>query len=170
MKKNGFFTFIFSFIPGAGQMYQEYMKRGLSIMILSGIFLALAAMIGSPIFIIPILVICAYSFFDTYHIRNMTEEKIKEFKDEYIWNENTLGLSIDKSKLNNNRKIIGYILIIVGIYVLFDSVFLRMAWQLEIEWLSILCAMLSRYTPTVAASLVAVFAGFKLITPKDKED
>lgn len=170
MKKNGFFTFIFSFIPGAGQMYQEYMKRGLSIMILAAIFLTLAAMIGSPIFITPIFVICAYSFFDTYNIRNMSEEKRSEFNDEYIWNENNLGVSINKSKIKNNRKIIGYILIIIGIYVLFDSVFLRIAWQLEIEWLSTLCATLSRYTPTVIASIVAVFVGFKLITPNDKED
>ena len=31
MKKNGFLTFIFACIPGAGQMYYGYMQRGLSI-------------------------------------------------------------------------------------------------------------------------------------------
>lgn len=30
MYKNGFLTLCFSFIPGAGQMYQGYMKRGLT--------------------------------------------------------------------------------------------------------------------------------------------
>ena len=30
MKKNAFLTFIFACIPGAGQMYYGYMKRGLS--------------------------------------------------------------------------------------------------------------------------------------------
>ena len=30
MMKNGILTFIFAFCPGAGQMYQGYMKRGLS--------------------------------------------------------------------------------------------------------------------------------------------
>ena len=29
MKKNGFLTFIFACIPGAGQMYYGYMQRGL---------------------------------------------------------------------------------------------------------------------------------------------
>lgn len=170
MKKNGFFTFIFSFIPGAGQMYQEYMKRGLSLMIIAAIFLVLAAMVGSPIFVIPILVICAYSFFDTYHIRNMTEEKKNEFNDKYIWDDNTFGLTIDKAKISNNRKFIGYLLIIIGIYVLIDSVLFSIVWQLGIEWLSELCSMLSRYTPTVIASIIAVFAGFKLIAPNNKED
>ena len=33
MKKNGFLTFIFACIPGAGQMYYGYMQRGLSIAI-----------------------------------------------------------------------------------------------------------------------------------------
>ena len=31
MLKNGFLTFCCAFIPGAGQMYQGYMKRGLSL-------------------------------------------------------------------------------------------------------------------------------------------
>ena len=31
MMKNGILTFIFAFCPGAGQMYQGYMKRGLSL-------------------------------------------------------------------------------------------------------------------------------------------
>ena len=34
MKKNGILTFLFAFVPGAGQMYQGYMKRGLSLITL----------------------------------------------------------------------------------------------------------------------------------------
>ena len=33
MLKNGFSTFCCAFIPGAGQMYQGYMKRGLSLIL-----------------------------------------------------------------------------------------------------------------------------------------
>ena len=33
MLKNGFLTFCCAFIPGAGQMYQGYMKRGLSLIL-----------------------------------------------------------------------------------------------------------------------------------------
>ena len=50
MKKNLFLTFCFSFIPGAGQMYQAYMKRGLSIMIIFASFIALIAIVNTPIF------------------------------------------------------------------------------------------------------------------------
>ena len=170
MKKNLFFTLVFSFIPGAGQMYQEYMKRGLSLMSIFAIFLMLTAMIGSPIFIIPTLIVCAYSFFDTYHIRNLSDEKRAEFKDEYIWNSNDFGIAIDKSKISKHRKILGYILIGIGIYILLDSVLFRIAWQLDILWLSELCSILSRYIPTVFASIIAVFIGLKLVSTNKKED
>ena len=70
MKKNLFFTFCFSFIPGAGQMYQAYMKRGVSLMSLFAVFCAITFSTSMPIFAIPLPIIYAYSFFDTYNIRN----------------------------------------------------------------------------------------------------
>ena len=33
-KKNKFFTFMFSFIPGAAEMYMGFMKQGISLMTL----------------------------------------------------------------------------------------------------------------------------------------
>ena len=33
-RKSGFFTFCLAFCPGAGQMYQGYMKRGTSLLVL----------------------------------------------------------------------------------------------------------------------------------------
>ena len=170
MKKNLLITFIFSIIPGAGQMYQEYMKRGLSIMILASIFLIIAMITGSIIFIVPLLVIMAYSFFDTYNIRNRSDEKRAEFIDEYIWNSDELGISITSSKISNHRKVIGYILITIGAYVFLDSVLLNLLMHIEIRWLNELCYMLSRYIPTIIASILAVTIGFKLISTKDKEN
>ena len=41
MKKNGILTLLFAFIPGAGQMYQGYMKRGLSLMLMAAAILSL---------------------------------------------------------------------------------------------------------------------------------
>ena len=43
MKKNGFLTFCFACIPGAGQMYYGYMKRGLSLITLFCIGVGLGA-------------------------------------------------------------------------------------------------------------------------------
>lgn len=64
MKKNGFLTFIFACIPGAGQMYYGYMQRGLSIAMML-ILCVMAATVINPLLFL-CLVIWMYSFFDTY--------------------------------------------------------------------------------------------------------
>ena len=46
MKKNGFLTFCFAFIPGAGEMYQGYMKRGLSLVMLCAAAIALGVVVA----------------------------------------------------------------------------------------------------------------------------
>ena len=62
MKKNGFLTFIFACIPGAGQMYYGYMQRGLSIAMM-----LIRLHDGGPPVINPLLFLCLviwmYSFF-----------------------------------------------------------------------------------------------------------
>ena len=168
--KKSYFKDIFSFIPGAGQMYQEYMKRGLSIISVFAILLILACMASSAIFVVPLLVIEAYSFFDTYNLRNMNDEKRKNYVDDYIWNHSEFSAISNKAKSGNMKKGIGYLLIIVGIYIFFNSVLLRLVWKLDIEWLSEIFNFLSRYIPTITASFIAVFVGIKLVISNQKEE
>ena len=67
MKKNGILTLLFAFIPGAGQMYQGYMKRGLSLVLMAAA-IGMAAMLIPPI-AFALLVVFMYSFFDTFNLR-----------------------------------------------------------------------------------------------------
>lgn len=70
MRRNKLWTFLFSLIPGAGQMYQGYMKRGLS-MILLFVF---PIMIGAgfmPILSVLAAVVYMYSFFDSMNLNAM---------------------------------------------------------------------------------------------------
>ena len=63
MKKNAFLTFIFACIPGAGQMYYGYMRRGLSLITLFCVASAIGALIPPVLLAVPI--IWMYAFFDT---------------------------------------------------------------------------------------------------------
>ena len=47
-KKNRLFTFFFSLIPGAGEMYLGFYKSGASIMLLFGLGLALFGSLFPP--------------------------------------------------------------------------------------------------------------------------
>lgn len=173
-KKNGFLTFIFSFIPGAGQMYQGAMKRGLSIMIIYGVSLVLSAFIFSLsiMFLIPLMIITAYSFFDTWHIRNLNDEERQKYVDKYIWDEEDF-IKLTHNKFKNKKKflkVLGTILIIIGVIVFIDSFVLRLLSNLGIQVAKEIIYTISRYAPSVIASTVAIIVGIKLVSNKTKED
>ena len=165
MKKNLFFTFCFSFIPGAGQMYQDYMKRGISLMILFGIFVGIYAMVGIPIFLIPVPIMYAYSFFDTYNLRNKIGTD-KEIQDKAIWEE--LGLEEFKNnKLNKSTNtFLGVILIFVGAYLVFNSILKDIGIRYDIYYLKIFSSYVLRYLPSVIIATLSIWVGIKLVINK----
>ena len=67
MLKNGFLPFCCAFVPGAGQMYQGYMKRGLSL-ILTACLIGMVSSLLNPVLLL-LVVVWMYSFFDTFNLR-----------------------------------------------------------------------------------------------------
>ena len=164
MKKNSFLTFCFSLVPGAGQMYQSYMKRGLSILIVFSIFICLAILLQTPIFLVFGAIVMIYSFFDTFYIRNLIDtENIVE--DTYIWGNNSLGNSID-NLMSKRSSLIGLAFLCIGIYVLFNNVFSGLAYRLDILWLYETVDFISYYLPSIIISCVSVGVGIKLMFNK----
>ena len=159
MKKSLFFTFCFSFIPGAGQMYQNYMKRGLSIMCLAGVLFVFAVMLETVIFLIPFLIIMAYSFFDTYNLRNLigTENQIE---DDYIFK----GFNIDKVKGN---KLLGVGILLIGIYILLNNVLYGFAKGIDAEWALRCIRVIRAYFPSIIVSAITIGVGIKMISNKE---
>ena len=68
MMKNGILTFIFAFCPGAGQMYQGYMKRGLSLITMFCLFIVIGVS-TLEVLTIGCVIVWMYSFFDTFNLR-----------------------------------------------------------------------------------------------------
>lgn len=156
MKKSGFLTFCFSFIPGAGQMYQNYMKRGLSIMCLAGALFILALMLETAIFIVPVLIVIAYSFFDTYNIRN-TIGTDEQTEDDYIlkqWN---------FDKLRNN-KLLGIGIILIGLYLLINNVLYGIAQSMNIQIIYDFVKIIRTYFPSLIVAAITIGIGTKMIS------
>ena len=62
-QKHGFWVFIFSLIPGAGEMYMGFKKQGISIMLLFWGTIALASITGLEISVIhPVVYASNHSF------------------------------------------------------------------------------------------------------------
>lgn len=153
MKKNGFLTFCFACIPGAGQMYYGYMKQGLSLITLFCIGVGLGAIIGPLVVICPI--IWMYSFFDTYDlIRRMTSGDPKP--DELLLFDNLGSL---RSVFPAGNRVIGWILIGLGAWALYSSIIEPILYNL-FSWYFV------NMVPTVVVAALLIAGGFWLLGGK----
>ena len=79
-KKKGFLTFIFSLMPGAGEMYMGFMKRGVSVMcaFLGWIGICGVLQFGAGFYLAP--VIWFYSFFSVHNLASLPDEEFYQIE------------------------------------------------------------------------------------------
>lgn len=84
-KKSKFWTFWFSFIPGAAEMYMGFMKMGLSLMtIFFGLFALSVTMELGPGMVL-VAISWFYSFFHAHNLASMPEQEFYEIEDTYLF-------------------------------------------------------------------------------------
>ena len=158
MKKNAFLTFIFACIPGAGQMYYGYMKRGLSMITFFCLFIMAGTLVD--VLVVGSVIVWMYSFFDTYDlIRHMAAGEPKE--DSLLVPGNYEEI---KKLLPQHNRLIGWGLVGFGVWALYDT-FIS-------TWLyTLLCSLVGNgYAydiitgiPNVVIAALLIFAGLKLL-------
>lgn len=158
MKKNGFLTFIFACIPGAGQMYYGYMQRGLSIAMIL-ILCVMAATVVEPLLFL-CLVIWMYSFFDTYDlIRHMAAGEPKEDSLLVLGNYEEI-----KKLIPQHNRLIGWGLIGFGVWALYDLLIGNWVYKILTNVLGYGHAWdIINGIPNLVVGGLLVFAGFKLL-------
>lgn len=163
MRKNSFFTFCFAFIPGFGQMYQGYMRRGLSLLTwFAGVaMLAFALEIGPILILLP--VIWAYSFFDTFNIQALSDEQHRQFADDFIpsagWLQSNALTSLLSGK--QRRNIGGWLLIGAGGVMLYQLFINNVYWPLQ-EYFPTL-ARLIRAIPSLVIAFAVIWLGARML-------
>ena len=158
MKKNGFLTFIFACIPGAGQMYYGYMQRGLSIAMMLMLCVMAATVIEPLLFLC--LVIWMYSFFDTYDlIRHMAAGEPKEDSLLVLGNYEEI-----KKLIPQHNRLIGWGLIGFGVWALYDLLIGNWVYRILTNVLGYGYAWdVINGIPNLVVGGLLVFAGFKLL-------
>ena len=90
-KNNSLWRFLFSLIPGAGEMYMGFFKAGTSLMSLFFFFIFAAASIGFGELLIIDVIVWFYSFFHVHNLAAMPDEEFYVVEDNYLFSlENVL--------------------------------------------------------------------------------
>lgn len=130
MKKNGILTFLFASVPGAGQMYQGYMKRGLSLITL--FFLCImAGMLLEPL-VLTALIVWMYSFFDTFNLRAQFIAGTAP-ADDYLVHFNTKDARLTLF-FRDSHKLVGWALIALGAMVAYQNIIMRVLGDVMWRW------------------------------------
>jgi ABC-type enterochelin transport system permease subunit len=161
-KKSSFFTFCFSMIPGAGEMYLGFMKRGLSIMGVFSIVLFVAAWLNLPIVLFAVPIIWFFGFFDTHNIKAMTEEEFLAFEDSFqVLPELSLGKNLFPK---SGHKVLAWVLIVLGVGILWNNLLNFISWLLPWELYNVVNDI-----PQYAIGILILVVGIRLILGKKKQ-
>ena len=132
MKKNGILTLLFACIPGAGQMYQGYMKRGLSLITMFCLFIILGSTTGLDALVVGCIVVYMYSFFDTFNLRaQIIAENAPA--DDYLVHINWKDKRMQDFMMDSH-KLLGWGLIALGGLVAYENVIMRVFGDVMWRW------------------------------------
>ncbi len=171
-KKNKFFTFCFSLIPGAGEMYLGFYKMGISLMCIFGIMLAVTGVfnLAALSFILP--VIWFYSFFHVHNLNSLPDEEFYALDDHWIVPFD-MDTFVFHDWVRKYRKFIAGIMILFGVSILWNILndFTReMMWMFHIP--DSVREAFYRTSNTIPQGVIAfliIILGVKMIKHK-KED
>ena len=130
MMKNGILTFIFAFCPGAGQMYQGYMKRGLSLVLMAAA-IGMVAMLIPPI-AFALLVVFMYSFFDTFNLRAQIGLDAAP-ADDYLIHFDMRDRRLEQL-MAERHKLLGWLLIACGGMMAYQNIIMNTLGDLLWRW------------------------------------
>ena len=130
MMKNGILTFLFAFCPGAGQMYQGYMKRGLSLITMFCVAFGAGTLLEVLYVAMPI--VWMYSFFDTFNLRAQIGAGTAP-QDDYLVHINWKDKRMQDFMMDSH-KLVGWALIALGAMVAYQNVIMRVFGDVMWRW------------------------------------
>lgn len=173
-KKNRFLLFIFSWIPGAGEMYLGFMKMGVSILSIFVLLIMIAAYLDIGILALPIIVVYAFGFFHANNLGSLSDEEFYQIQDKFLFGIDEKEVSSLKSNMvGRYRRVLAIILICLGIATLWQTMddFLRyfLGSDFYNRYIRDGMRMIGNQVPRFIIGFVIVWLGIKLIQGKKVE-
>ncbi len=124
-KKSRFWSFVWSLVPGAGEMYLGFMKMGVSLMLGFMCLIAIAALTNIGALSVFPIAMWFYSFFHANNLSGLDDQTFHAIEDRFFFGLDEWD-SIGKigAKLSGSRKKgMAAIFILIGIAMLWQAVF-----------------------------------------------
>ena len=159
-QKNRFWTLCFSLMPGAGEMYFGLYRQGISIMLLFFALILVPVMLGVAALMPLAAIMWFYSFLHVHNLRAMTPEQFAQIEDKLLWEDTKINFKWNKKYKNW----VGVALIVIGIYLLWNSVLSWLNWLLPDVF-----GYLFRRLPQAVVGALIIWLGVRLIWGKQHE-
>lgn len=163
-QKRGFWLFIASLIPGAGEMYMGFRKQGMSIMLIFWSVIALGASTGMGWLLMFLPIIWFYSFFNVHNLKSLSEEEFYSLEDGYVLHLDRLVGDMDDF-IGKYRVIVALLMIVFGASILLNNFADILFWILP----SSLAGMMQEFTyklPQIIIALLILVLGFRILSGK----
>lgn len=171
-KKGKLLTFLWSLIPGAGEMYLGFFKQGISLMALFAIILGLSGFLQLSILSFLTPIIWFYSFFHTNNLNSLPDDEFYALEDDFLihWSD----ITDNKAAIKKYRKLLAICLIFFGVSILWNNFSHLLFWYL-LPSLNIsgpfeeLLRFIARSIPQAVIAIAVIVAGIFLIRGKYEE-
>lgn len=167
-KKNKFWTLVFSAVPGAGQMYMGFMKRGLSLMTIFCGICGFAIWANMGPLLLAAVVCWFYSFFDVWNLRSLPDEVFQQITDDYTVHMAD-GQGISYLIFRKYRKITAVALIVTGSCVLIRRMNQWIDYWLPSGYYNPFSDLFGYQLPQLVVSIVIIIIGISMIRGKKQE-
>ncbi|WP_029233216.1 hypothetical protein [Butyrivibrio sp. VCB2006] len=166
-KRNNFFNFIFSFLPGASEMYMGFLKNGFSIMAVFFMACGLVAITGLDFMMVVVALAWFYGFFHARNLCKLDDESFRNFQDVYVWEEfdTNKALNIPVSKV---RTVGAVILILMGLAIIWDYATEIIYNFIPGDYWDFLYPIINDI-PSVVIAIALIAVGVMLVSGKKKE-
>lgn len=168
MRKSKILTFLFGLMPGAGQMYLGYMKRGVSLMSIFWLIVCLAGFLNISFLLFLLPIIWFYAFFDTLNLRSMSYEFLPH--DDFLFHLSSIPNGAFSNFFRHRHLLGGILLILLGGYILLHNILLpSLYWVFDVDLYWLFDGL-----PTLVIAIAIIWLGVHLIRgtvhPKAIED
>lgn len=165
-KGSGFLRFVFSLLPGAGEMYMGFMKMGVSLMGMFFVIIMLASILDvGPLVLIGVIV-WFYGFFHVHNLASMPDDKFAAVNDDYLihfGNDDNGRIFVQKYK-----KVIATVLILCGVVLLWNGLTDIVTDYLP-QYVSEIMCEAGRIIPRAAVGVAVIILGIFMIKGKAEE-